>query len=779
MATIKKAMLLAAPTVLGVAISLSVLGDLQAKELPQLGRAPLAEVVAALTLEEKISLVTGEGMDLDMPGLPESFLPPAVGVIEDHVPGAAGVTAAVPRLGIPSIVMADGPAGVRIAPKRKDSPDKTFYATAFPIGTALASSWDMPLVHEVGMAIADEAAAYDIDVMLTPALNLHRYPLGGRNFEYYSEDPLLSGEAAAALVKGLQDRGVGASVKHFAVNNYEWNRNILDVKVDERTLREIYLKGFEIVARKAQPWTVMSSYNKLNGSYTSENSWLLTDVLRDQWGYQGLVLTDWFGGQDAVKQMRAGNELLMPGTGLQRKLLMKAATDGVLDQRVLDRNVARVLELVVRSRAFRQAPHSDAPDLRASAAISRRAATQSMVLLKNEAATLPLATSQRLALLGEGSYQLIAGGSGSGDVNKGYSITLNKGLEGAGFSNDTTLGERYTRHVAQELAKLPETPWFVPKPMIPQLAVDVAELERLAQQRDVAVVSISRHSGENTDRNVDDDFLLTSVERTLLENTSRVFRAKGKKVVVVLNIGGVIETASWHGLADAILLAWQPGQEGGNAIADVLGGKVNPSGKLPDTFALNLADYPAHANFPGKVVLGPDPDRKTGIEMFDSMPREAEVEYQDGIWVGYRHFDTRDAAVAYPFGFGLSYTSFGYSDLTVSLGADGRLRASVKLTNTGKVAGREVAQVYVSAPKGALEKPSQELRAFGKTGVLQPGQSQLLQFEIEGRDLASFDTGRGRWVADAGTYNLRVGASSRDIRAQQAFEKAQASDYAP
>ena len=777
MAKAKKRMQGLTPTLLGLAVATSLVGHLQAKELPQLGQAPLAQVVAALTLEEKVDLLTGQGMV--MPGLPESWQPPAVGSIEDKVPGAAGATVAVPRLGIPSVVMADGPAGVRISATRKDAPGKTFYATAFPIGTALASSWDMPLVREVGSAIADEAAAYDIDVMLTPALNIHRYPLGGRNFEYYSEDPLLSGEAAAALVQGLQDRGVGASVKHFAVNNHEWNRNALNVKVDERALREIYLKGFEISTRKAQPWTVMSSYNKINGSFASENGWLLTDVLRDQWGYQGLVMTDWFGGRDAVAQMRAGNELLMPGTGYQRKSLVKAVSEGRLDVDVLDRNVTRVLELVMRSRAFKQAPHSDAPDLRANAAISRRAATQSMVLLKNETATLPLSTSLRLALLGGASYQLITGGTGSGDVNKGYSITLDNGLQGAGFSNDAVLGARYVRYVAEELAKLPETPWYIPKGRVPELAVDVAELERLALQRDVAIVTIGRNSGEATDRKLEDDFRLTAVERALLENTSRVFRAKGKKVVVVLNIGGVIEMASWSGLADAILLAWQPGQEGGNAVADVLTGTVNPSGKLTDTFAVDLADSPAFAGFPGKVVLGPDPNAKTGIEMFDAMPREAEVEYHDSIWVGYRHFDTRNAAVAYPFGFGLSYTSFGYSDLTVNLGSDGQLHASVKVTNTGKVAGREVAQVYVSAPQGVLEKPAHELRAFGKTGVLQAGQSQVLQFQIEGKDLASFDTGRGRWVADAGTYSLRVGASSRDIRAQQAFEKPQASDYAP
>ncbi|WP_313317616.1 glycoside hydrolase family 3 C-terminal domain-containing protein [Stenotrophomonas sp.] len=763
-----------APVLATIMVALGMSEQTQAQELPRLGQAPLAQVVAALTLDEKIALVTGQGMVF--PGLPDDMQAPAVGAIEDHVPGAAGATVAVPRLGIPSLVMADGPAGVRIEPTRKSAPGKTFYATAFPIGTALASSWDTALVREVGAAIAEEAAAYDIDVMLTPALNIHRFPLGGRNFEYYSEDPLVTGETAAALVLGLQDRGVGASVKHFAVNNHEWNRNTINARVDERALREIYLKGFEIATGKGQPWTVMSSYNKLNGTYTSESTWLLSDVLRGQWGYQGLVMTDWFGGNDAVAQMRAGNELLMPGTGKQRKVLAAAVADGKLDERVLDRNVTRVLELVLRSRAFKHAAHSDAPDLHGNAMLSRRAATQGMVLLKNDGATLPLAAASRLAVLGQGSYQVITGGTGSGDVNKAYAISLVQGLQNAGFSNAPELGERYARYIAEQTPKLPTSLWFLPKARVPERPVSAAELAQLAQQQDIAVVTIGRVSGEFVDRTPENDFQLSDAERALLMATSQAFHALGKKVVVVLNIGGVIEMASWRDLADAIVLAWQPGQEAGNAVADVLSGAVNPSGKLADTFALTLADYPAADGFPGKVLLGPDPADKS---LFGQIAREAEVEYRDGIWVGYRHFDTRKLDVAYPFGFGLSYTSFDYSDLKVERGSQGAVRASVKITNTGKLAGREIAQVYVSAPPAALHKPEQELRAFAKTGLLQPGQSQVLQFQIEGKDLASFNPERGAWIVDKGQYSLRVGASSRDIRVQQSFDKAETSDYAP
>lgn len=762
------------PLLISMVASLLVMYPAQARTLPKLGQAPLEQVVAALTLEEKIALVTGQGMNF--PGLPDDMQAPVVGAIDDKVAGAAGATMAVPRLGIPSLVLADGPAGVRINPTRKDAPGRSFHATAFPIGSALASSWDTALVRQIGEAIGDEAAAYGIDVMLTPAQNIHRYPLGGRNFEYYSEDPVVTGEIAASLVKGLQDRGIGASVKHFAANNHEWNRNTIDVKVNERALREIYLKGFEISTRKGQPWTVMSSYNMLNGVYTSESPWLLTDVLRAQWGYQGVVMTDWFGGKEAVAQMRAGNELLMPGTGKQRKAILTAVGDGTLDEAVLDRNVTRVLELVLRSRAFKQLPHSDHPDLEASAGISRSAAAQSMVLLKNKGATLPLPGAARVALLGHGSYEVIIGGTGSGDVNEAYAVALTRGLENAGFSNASGLEQVYSHYINDQVAKLPMTEWYLSKPRIAERVVDEAELEQLAQQQDVAVVTFGRGSGEFVDRNAEGDFSLTAAEHALLERTATAFHARGKKLVVVLNIGGVIETASWNRFADAILLAWLPGQEAGNAIADVLSGAVNPSGKLVDTFALRLGDYPASRGFPGKQLLGPDPNAKS---IFGQIARAAEVEYSDGIWVGYRHFDTHKVEVAYPFGFGLSYTTFGYSDLQVEAGGSGAVRASVKVTNTGKVAGREVTQVYVSAPQGGLEKPAQELRAFGKTGLLQPGQSQVLQFEIEGKDLASFDSTLGRWVADAGTYSLRVGASSRDIRAQQAFEKTEASEYAP
>ena len=743
--------------------------------VPQLGQDPIDQVIAAMTLQEKVALVTGQGMRI--PGLSADMQAPVVGGSDGKVPGAAGTTYPIPRLGIPSIVLADGPAGVRIDPTRKNAPGKTFYATAFPVGTALATSWDVDLVRRVGAAIGREARDYGIDVMLTPAQNIHRYPLGGRNFEYYSEDPVVAGNMAAALVQGLQDEGVGASIKHFAVNNHEWDRNTIDVKVDERALREIYLKGFEISVRKGRPWTVMSSYNKLNGLYTSENPWLLTDVLRRQWGYAGLVMTDWFGGHDPVAQQKAGNALLMPGTGKQQKTLIAAVKGGQLDEKVLDANVAQVLALVERTQTFKRIPYSDQPDLKADAAVSRTAATQSMVLLKNDGGALPLRAGARLALLGDSSYQTITGGTGSGDVNKAYSVSLRQGLADAGFGLDGGLAQAYAGYLTEQTATLPKTPWYLPKPRVPERSVSAVELKQLALSQDVAVVTIGRASGEFIDRKSGDDFELSATEHQLLRDTAQAFHAQGKKLVVVLNVSGVIETASWRDLADAIVLAWQPGQEAGHAIADVLSGKVNPSGKLADTFALKLQDYPSAKGFPGKVLLGPDPKDKS---LFGNIDRAAEIDYSDSIWVGYRHFQTHQVAVAYPFGYGLSYTTFGYGDLKLDSRDDAaRVQAHVTVTNTGKVAGREVVQVYVSAPRGALEKPEEELRAFAKTELLQPGQSQTLHFEIAGKDLASFDPVQHLWIVDPGTYQLRVGASSRDIRLKGDFVKAKASQYSP
>ena len=729
--------------------------------MTQLGEHSIEEVIAAMTLEEKARLVRGKGMDT--PG--ESG--PTVGqVADERVPGAAGNTIALPRLGIPSLVLADGPAGVRIAPQREDS-ERRFHATAFPIATLLAASWDQDLVERVGQAFGHEVKEYGIDILLAPALNLHRFPLGGRNFEYYAEDPLLSGKMAAAFVRGLQSQGVGASVKHFVANNHEWNRFSLDVKVDERSLRELYLRGFEIAVKEGRPWTVMSSYNKVNGEYTSECARLLTDILRGEWGYEGVVVTDWFAGQDAAAQMRAGNDLLMPGTDGQQEAVLQALRAGRLDEALLDRNLASLLRLIRKSPTFAGYAYGAQPDLAASAAVAREAAAEGMVLLKNEAGVLPLAGSGQMALFGNHCYDLITGGTGSGDVNKAYSVSLREGLESAGMRVDSGLGKTYESYIEDEKSKQPELQGvaaFMPREPIPEMSLTQGDVDALAEQNSVAAVVIGRTSGEFVDRD-EDNFTLDASELSLLAAVSQAFRARGKPVVGILNIGGVVETASWRDRVDALLIAWQPGQEGGHAIADILLGTVNPSGKLADSFPVELGDLPAAENFPGHEI-GEATTLRGIIPVTPS-----EIEYRDGIWVGYRYFNTFDKAVAYPFGHGLSFTTFAMTELALASEAlEGELTLAVKVTNTGTFPGKEVVQVYISAPSSqGMEKPSEELRAFAKTRLLDPGGSQVLHFELGARDLASFDVKRSAWVAAAGDYLLKVGASSVDVRATAVF----------
>lgn len=739
--------------------------------LPQLGKNPIKEVIAELAVDEKVCLVTGLGME--MPGLPPSFQAPVVGTSESaRVPGAAGSTYAVPRLGIPSMVLADGPAGVRISPQRKNDSNSSYYCTAFPIATLLASSWDIKLVEQVGRAMGLEAKEYGVDILLAPALNIHRIPLGGRNFEYYSEDPLVSGKMAAAMVKGVQSQGVGASVKHYVANNHEWNRNTINVVADQRAMREIYLRGFEIAVKEGKPWTVMSSYNKLNGTYTSERNDLLHEILRDQWGFAGFVMTDWFGGRNAVAQLVAGNDLLMPGTARQQEILLEALKDEKLDESVLDKVIENILGTLQKCPVFSGYQYSDNPDLKGNAHIARTAAAEGMVLLQNHHGALPLAGKIRLGVFGNSSYEMVTGGTGSGDVNKAYSVSLLQGLDEAGFSIHGELEKSYPGYISAETAKLPPRQPFTVPARIPERSLPDDEINQIALDTDVALITLGRNSGEFADREIADDFDLSQAERQLLVSVADAYHRAGKKVVVILNIGGVVETASWRDHVDAILLAWQPGQESGYAIVDVLSGNVNPSGKLATTFAISVDDYPSAQNFPGVVLEEAEPNDFTAV----LAAKAAEVVYEDSIWVGYRAFNTRKVETAFPFGHGLSYTRFSYGDLRLSSGEFiDELTASVTVTNTGKVAGREVVQLYISAPPGTLVKPASELRAFGKTRLLRPQESQTLSFVITTVDLASFDPVDTMWIADVGEYTIEIGASSIDIRKTEHFQKTEAS----
>ena len=705
-----------------------------------------------------------------MPGY--AGLVPLEGEPDVRVLGAAGGTMAIPRLGIPETVFADGPAGLRIQPKRKDDP-YTYYATAFPVGTALASSWNTELIEEVGKAMGEEVKEYGVDVYLAPALNIHRNPLNGRNFEYYSEDPLVSGEIASAYVRGVQSNGVGTSVKHYAANNQESNRLRLNAHVSERAMRELYLKGFEIAIKDAEPWTIMSAYNKINGVYASANEDLLTTVLRDEWDYKGIVMTDWFGGypgfesiqdsvSDVVAQIEAGNDLLMPGAEKQKAALVKALKEGKVNEEAINTSLKRILAYIIETPTFKGYKYSNDPDLKANAQVTRSAATEGMVLLKNEDEVLPFTNkSGTIAVFGDTSYSFIAGGTGSGDVNEAYTVSLIDGLTGAGYTIDKDLQTAYVPFVekmnAKEMKRREENGGLLSDVQrIPEMPLDREMLAKKAKASEVAVITIGRNAGEQHDRKITNDFYLGQDEIKMINSVSDAFHAEGKKVIVILNIGGVIETATWKDKVDAILLAWQVGQEGGNSVADVFSGIKNPSGKLTMTFPVDYHNHPSAENFPGFPAHDP-----------------SEVFYKEGIYVGYRYFNTFGIKSSYEFGFGKSYTTFEYSDLKLSESTfEDEIEVSVKVKNTGEVTGKEVVQVYVSAPTNLADKPSEELRAFAKTKALKPGKSEKLKFTLKAKDLASFIDEQSAWITEKGTYTVKIGASSLDIQLTDDFSVA-------
>lgn len=715
-------------------------------------------LVSKMTLEEKVNLVVGMGMNI--PGMNNGA--PVVGQTMDKVAGAAGTTFAISQLGIPNTVLADGPAGLRINPTRITD-RRTYYATAWPVATLLASTWDTPLVEKVGKAMGNEVKEYGVDVILGPALNIHRNALGGRNFEYYSEDPLVSGKMAAAMVNGIESNGVGTSIKHFAANNQETNRNTVNVIVGERALREIYLRGFQIAVKEAQPWTVMSSYNYINGKYTSEDPDLLNTILRKEWGFKGMVMTDWFGGKAAVAQMKAGNDLLMPGTPQQKKAILEAVKNGSLDEKIINENAERIVNYILGSPAYKKYDFSNKPNLTEHASLVRSAAAEGMILLKNEGQALPLNNKSKLAVFGNTSYNFIAGGTGSGDVNEAYTISLVQGLQNSGYTLEEGLLKAYSSHLDVYNGQHPKKDFFAeimnPTPPAPEFAGYTSLLGTALTETDAALITIGRNAGEFRDRKKENDFYLSAEETTLLKEVAAAYHAKGKKVIVIINAGGVIDIASWRDQVDAILLTWQGGQEGGNAVADLLSGKVNPSGKLATTIPVKYEDDYSSKNFPG--IEFPE-KATTGMLGMKAIP--AEVTYEEGIYVGYRYFNTFNVKPAYPFGYGLSYTSFSYSNLTLSSKQlNGKITASITIQNTGKSAGKEVVQLYITAPGKSMNKPAAELKAFAKTKLLAPGEKQVLKFELTAADLASFDAIRSAWVAEPGEYQVKAGASSLNI----------------
>ena len=732
-----------------------------AQQAPQLTANNIDEVMKAMTLEEKARLLVG--------GANNFFSANAVvGGEADLVAGAAGTSPAIPRLGIPATVLTDGPAGVRIDPKRKGT-DKTYYATAFPIGSCLASTWNTELIRQVGQAIGNETKEYRCDVILGPGMNLHRNPLCGRNFEYYSEDPLLTGKIAAAYIQGVQQEGVGVSAKHFAVNSQETERTSVDERVSQRALRELYLRGFEIAVRESQPWTIMASYNIINGQFSMGSHDLLTKILRDDWGFKGIVMTDWIGirnGLPTIGEVHAGNDLMEPGQPRQVQEIIDGVKNGKLDIADVDRNVRRMLEYIVKTPSFRKYPASNNPDFKAHAAITRQSACEGIVLLKNNG-VLPLNTETNLspltshpspliktvALFGEKSYDFLSGGTGSGCVHPPYVVDMLQGLQNAGISSSPVLTDIYRKYI--EFAKVKfqaerhPSKWYQQEMFgqqkYPEISIDPICIEKEVRSSDAAIITIGRQAGEGVDRDIATEFNLIPEERNLIMDVCNAFHAVGKPVIVIINSGSVIETASWSGYPDAILCAWQPGMEGGNSIADILTGKVNPSGRLTMTWPIAATDHASTKNFPGHNFTN----------------------HEEDIYVGYRFFDTFGRNVAYPFGYGLSYTTFAYEKPKVSVQGD-LIVLEVTVKNTGNVSGKEVAQVYVSAPAGRLEKPAKELKAFAKTRELQPGESQRLVMKIQKRELASFDEAHSQWLVEAGNYNFLIGANVSDIRCQVA-----------
>lgn len=715
----------------------------------QLREDNISEIVAAMTPEEKVLLLVG-GRAKSYNGIGNS----AVGV-----PGSAGTVNGIPRLGIPAITLADGPAGLRISDHR-DGEERTYYCTGFPIATLLASTWNPELVTGVGKAMGNEVLEYGVDVLLAPGANIHRNPLCGRNFEYYSEDPLLSGTMAAAFINGVESNGVGTSLKHFALNNQELNRLSNDARVSQRALREIYLKNFEIAVRQAQPWTVMTSYNYINGVHAAENTELLTNLLRGEWGFEGAVMTDWGGGYDVHGIIRSGNDMIQPGSDERYEQLLAAVKDGSLSQEALDACVTRVLELIVKTPAFKGYKFSEEPDLEAHARVCKESADEGIILLKNKKNTLPADPAKKVALFGTASYDFIAGGTGSGDVHKAYVVNLLDGLTSAGFNLDTTVTSFYKAYMEDEALRCEiinkDKKWHIDA----ERAIEVVPRQVIAdaaESADIAFITIGRIFGEGKDRSLADSYQISERERKLLDRVSSAFHKKGKKVVVILNVGGVVEMHSWHDMADAIVLCWQPGQEGGHSVASVLSGKVNPSGHLPMTISRNYQFEPSAGNFP--QVVADKPFNYSGYRRFKDHKRYAVKDvdytnYEEGIYVGYRYFCTkRPKAILYPFGYGGSYTKFSFSNMKVSP-SDSGWTVTVDVKNKGKVAGKDVVQLYVQAPHKYMDKPSRELKGFAKTPLLEPGEKCTVSIDISRESLFSFDEANSRWLLEKGKYRF-------------------------
>ena len=749
---------------------------------PKLNAINIDEVVSAMTLEEKCHMVLGRGMHYND---------------DDKFPGTAGSTFFVDRLGIPETYCADSQQGLRMNAKRAWD-HRDYFPTDFVASMTLASTWDREAAFRVGQGIGNEVKEFGLDWILSPAMNLIRNPLCGRNHEYYSEDPFLSGTIAAGYVRGVQSEGTAACPKHFVANNQETNRNNNISQVSQRALREIYLKAFEIMVKESDPWTIMTSYNKLNGPYAVQNRELLTTIVRDEWGWKGMYVSDWNAGDDAVAAMLAGNDMLQPGQDKQYQAILEAAKNGQLPMDVLDANVKRILEYVIKTHNYKNLKNKElrnenicpAENLKAHAQVVREVGADGIVLLKNNG-VLPLSEEKgnsaapspfgegrglSVALFGCTSYDWISGGSGFGGTSVGhYTVSLVEGLRAADYEVYKPLIGIYKQHLADEEKRLfPEgRPAFslLPPARAEEKQFTTDELNAAIAGSDVAIISIGRKSGEAADRS-EADFYLKDGEKLLIKAVGEAYHAKGKKVIALLDICSPIDVASWQDQVDALVCTWQGGQESGFSVADVLSGKVNPSGKLPMTFQINYGDAYADKNFPANV------DDKTLGAMFmwgrnkdDDKKREPQANidytnYEEDIYVGYRYFDSFGKPVAYPFGFGLSYTTFAYENMTCTVDGD-FVTVKVDVKNTGSRAGRNVVELFVAAPNSKkLNKPEKELRNYAKTKLLQPGQTETVTMTVATSDLASFNEKASAWKTDAGIYTFMICSSANDVEAK-------------
>jgi beta-glucosidase len=708
--------------------------------------------IAALTLEEKASLLSGH---------------------DDWY------TEAIDRLGLPAIEVGDGPHGLR----KETGVDMVWVpATGFPTASAMGASWDRDLVRRVAVAIGEEARAEGVQVVLGPGVNMKRSPLCGRNFEYFAEDPLLSGELGIAYVEGLQSVGVGASLKHFAANNQEIERTRISVEADDRTLREIYLAAFERVVKAAQPWTVMCSYNRLRGVHASENRWLLTEVLRDEWGFEGLVVSDWNAVHHRVRALVAGLDLEMPGTGgVTDTQIVDAVKSGELDESVVDAAAQRVLRLVSLAYPGPELVNGPVIDLgvvpgrRLSDeqlalvdhhALAREAAAGCITLLRNENGALPLKDG-RLAVIGAfAAHARIQGGGSSGvdptrvdnalsllgDVAyaPGYvhtplnayqdDIAAYLAAHDAAFVDDGRGPARRSAALAEALRLAAAAERVAAGPLSARAQALIDDAVAIAEDAETIVVFAGLPLAFEQEADDRTTLALPADQVALISRLADLRERTGAALVVVLSNGAAVTMDPWHDRVDAIVEAWLPGQAGAGAVVDVLRGRVNPSGKVAETFPLALEDTPSYATWPG--------ERGT-------------VVYGEGVFIGYRWYDTLRREVRYPFGHGLSYTTFAYTDLQIHT-ADG-VRVTCTVTNTGAVPGREVVQLYVGDPDAAVRRPVRELRGFDKVS-LAPGESARVTFELTKRDFSYWDVVPGAWRLEGGEFVIEVGASSRDIR---------------